>query len=455
MVYIFAVALTAALGGLMFGYDWVVIGGAELFYEKYFHLTDAVSIGWAMSSALVGALLGVAFMGVVSDRFGRKPPLIVSGLLFVVTSIGTAVAPNFSIFIINRILGGVAIGLASGLSPLYIAEIAPAAMRGRLVAMNQLTIALGVMLAQVVNWVIARPVPAGTGVEAIPFDSWNVQSGWRWMFAVTAVPAAVFFGAMFAVPESPRWLASKGRDALSEAILARIGGASYAARTLGRIKATLHEGEAISFRELLAPGMPRILMLGILLAVFQQWCGINVIYQYGARIFAEAGFNVSGILFSIVVTGVVGLLMTLVAVASVDRWGRRNLMVSGSLGLAVIYAATGWVYHQRMGGPLPVILVVAAIACYCYSLAPVTWVILSEIFPNRIRGAAMAVSVVALWLANFLLSQSFPIMFEKLGMSGCFWVYSVICLGGTLYIHRNLPETKGKTLEQIENDLIA
>ncbi len=452
--YIFAISLTAALGGLMFGYDWVVIGGAELFYEKYFHLTSAVQVGWAMSSALIGALFGAMFGGALSDKFGRKPLLIASGLLFVVTSIGTGMASTFLLFVINRVFGGVAIGIASNLSSLYIAEVAPASMRGRLVSINQLTIASGVMLAQIVNWIIARPMPEGTTVSQIPLDSWNVQSGWRWMFGVTAVPALIFLLSMMFAPESPRWLAKKKRIDRSIKVLTKIGGHSYAVRTVKEIESTfLQEAGDFHPRELLTPRMLKILTLGAVLAVFQQWCGINVIYQYGSRIFADAGYAVSGILFSIIVTGVVGVVMTFLAIGTVDRWGRRALMLGGASGLTVIYFATGWAYHSHVTGIIPVILVVAAIACYCCSLAPVTWVILSEIFPNRIRGAAMSISVVALWLGNFLLSQTFPIMYEQLGLARCFWVYASICFAGFVFIYFKLPETKGKTLEQLEREL--
>jgi len=453
--YIFIIALSAALGGLMFGYDWVVIGGAELFYEKYFHLTGALQIGWAMSSALIGALVGAIFAGGLSDKFGRKPLLLISGLLFVVTSIGTGLAPNFIFFVVNRLLGGLAIGIASNLSPLYIAEIAPASMRGRLVSVNQLTIALGVMLAQIVNWLIAQPTPPGMGANQIPFDSWNVQAAWRWMFGVTAVPAAIFFTEMFFVPESPRWLAKKGRSEKSLGVLTKIGGIAYAQCSVKDIEATLvNEIDRVDLRELLAPRMLKILFLGIMLAVFQQWCGINVIFQYGSRIFADAGYAVSGILFSIAVTGVVAVLMTFVAIATVDRWGRRVLILGGELGLMLIYLATGWAYQQHLKGPIPAVLIVAAIACYCCTLAPITWVILSEIFPNRIRGGAMSVSVVALWLGNFLLSQTFPVMYEKLGLANCFWIYAGICLAGFWFCYLKLPETKGKTLEQIERELV-
>jgi SP family sugar porter-like MFS transporter len=453
--YIFTIALIAALGGLMFGYDWVVIGGAELFYEKYFKLTSALEIGWAMSSALVGALFGAMFGGALSDKFGRKPLLLIAGFLFVATSIGTGLAANFTLFVAARLLGGVAIGIASNLAPLYIAEIAPAAMRGRLVSLNQLTIAIGVVAAQVVNWLIAEPTPPGVAATALSVDSWNCQVAWRWMFGVTAVPAAVFFAAMFFVPESPRWLAKKGRADRARGVLARIGGDAYAARSVADIEATLvNEIDKVDLRELLAPKMRKILAVGVVLAVFQQWCGINVIFQYGSRIFADAGYEVSGILFNIVITGVVAVAMTFVAIGTVDRWGRRILMLSGALGLSVIYLLVGWAYHQQLKGLVPVVLVVAAIACYCYSLAPITWVILSEIFPNRIRGGAMSVSVVALWLGNFLLSQTFPLMYERLGLAQCFWIYAAICFAGFLYIFLRLPETKGKTLEQIERDLV-
>jgi MFS transporter, SP family, arabinose:H+ symporter len=453
--YVLTVSLIAALGGLMFGYDWVVIGGAELFYEKYFKLTSALQVGWAMSSALVGALLGAVFAGALSDKFGRKPLLLFAGFLFVATSIGTGLAPDFNWFILNRLLGGAAIGIASNLSPLYIAEIAPATMRGRLVSVNQLTIALGVVAAQLVNWLIAQPTPPGTSVDQIPFDSWNVQTAWRWMFGVTAIPAAVFFVSMFFAPESPRWLAKKGRSDRARAVLAKVGGPDYADFSVKDIEATLvDEVGKVNLRDLLTPKMLKILVVGVVLAVFQQWCGINVIFQYGSRIFADAGYAVSGILFNIVITGIVAVLMTFVAIGTVDRWGRRVLMLSGALALALIYLVTGLAYYHNLKGPVPVALVVAAIAAYCYSLAPITWVILAEIFPNRIRGAAMSVSVVALWLGNFLLSQTFPKMYESLGLAKCFWVYAGICFAGFLFIWKKLPETRGKTLEQIERELV-
>ena len=440
----------------MFGYDWVVIGGAELFYERYFGLTTTSQVGWAMSCALVGALVGAMFAGAMGDRWGRKPLLLLSGILFVSTSIGIGLSQTFALFIVNRLFGGVAIGISSNLSPLYIAEIAPAAMRGRLVAMNQLTIAIGVVAAQLVNWMIAQPTHLGATAGQLPIDSWNVQIAWRWMFGVTALPAAVFFISMFFAPESPRWLVKKGRTSHARAIFAKIGGKEYAEFSIMEIEATLAgEIDRVDLRELLQPRMLKILLIGVALAVFQQWCGINIIFQYGSRIFGDAGYAVSGILFNIVITGIAAVVMALVAIGTVDRWGRRILMLSGAIGLTVIYTFTGLAYHFALKGPIPVALIMAAIACYCYSLAPITWVVLSEIFPNRIRGAAMSVSVVALWLGNFLLSQTFPKMYQNLGMARCFWVYAAICFGGSIFIWKLLPETKGKTLEQLERELVG
>jgi SP family sugar porter-like MFS transporter len=457
LLYVFSISLTAALGGLMFGYDWVVIGGAEPFYEKYFHLISTTQVGWAMSSALVGALFGAMSGGTLSDKWGRKPLLLLSGLLFIITSVGTATASGFISFVAFRLAGGVAIGIASNLSALYIAEVAPTAIRGRLVSMNQLTIALGIMIAQIVNWLIVRPTRPGMTMSQLPLASWNVQFAWRWMFGITAMPALIFFVCLFFVPESPRWLASMGRHDEAFRVMQRIGGTAYTKLTMQEIHATLgfrDQGRLEIIRELLKPKMLRILFLGVFVAFLQQWCGINIIFQYGSRIFTQAGYGVSDVMFNIAITGMAAVLMTFVAIRTVDNWGRRGLMLSGSLSLSLIYAATGWVYQNEMKGVIPVALVVCAIACYCYSLAPVTWVILAEIFPNRIRGGAMSISVVALWLSNFLLSQSFPAMFRTFGLAHCFWIYGAICLGGFLFMYWRLPETKGKSLEQIESELV-
>ncbi|HWF17954.1 MAG TPA: sugar porter family MFS transporter [Verrucomicrobiae bacterium] len=453
--YIWLISVVAALGGLLFGWDWVVIGGAKPFFQRYFDLQDPSLIGWANSCALIGCLIGALVAGALSDRFGRKRLLILSALLFAVTSIGNALAPTFSIFIAWRILGGVAIGLASNLSPMYIAEVAPAAMRGKLVSINQLTIVVGILLAQVINWSLVRNLPAGATDEFIR-NSWFGQSGWRWMFGLTAAPSLLFFMGMFFVPESPRWLAKNGKSDAARNILKSIGGESYSQAALGEINSTL-EGEEIQhvrFQDLLDPKMMRVLGLGIVLAVFQQWCGINVIFNYAEDIFREAGYDISTVLQNIAWTGSVNLAFTFVALGTVDRGGRRPLMLFGSAALALIYLALGLCYYNGVKGLPTLTLVLAAIACYSMSLAPVTWVVISEIFPNRIRGAAMSVAVSSLWIACFLLTFTFPFLNKKLGAAGTFWLYAVICVLGFFFIRYKLPETKGKTLEEIERALV-
>jgi sugar porter (SP) family MFS transporter len=452
--YIWLISLVAALGGLLFGWDWVVVGGAKPFFERFFHIADNAALsGWANSCALIGCLVGALIAGALSDRLGRKRLLILSAFLFAITSIGNALAPTFSIFVAWRILGGVAIGLASNLSPMYIAEIAPARMRGKLVSINQLTIVIGVLAAQVINWSLVRNLPAGATDEFI-VNSWFGQSGWRWMFALTAIPSALFFVGMFFVPESPRWLAKNGKQDNARSVLEKLGGKSYAADALGEIEATLvNEIKKVDFRELLQPGLRKVLLLGVVLAVFQQWCGINVIFNYAEEIFKAAGYDISTVLKNIAWTGSVNLAFTFVALGVVDRGGRRPLMLIGSAGLAIVYVVLGFCYHSAVTGLPMLLLVLAAIACYSMSLAPVTWVVISEIFPNRIRGAAMAVAVAALWLACFILTYTFPLLKSKLGAAGTFWLYALVCVLGFLFIWRKLPETKGRTLEQIENDL--
>jgi len=456
MRFIWTATLVSAMGGLLFGYDWVVIGGAKPFYEKFFNLTTPSEIGWAMSSALVGCLVGALVSGALSDRFGRKKLLILAAFLFTGTGILTALAPNFTFFVGNRLLGGVAIGLASNLSPMYIAEISPAEMRGRFVSVNQLTIVIGILAAQLANWLIAEPVPAGATAAEI-LASWNGQTGWRWMFGAEAVPALLFFLLMFLVPESPRWLVKNGRAAEAEKVLGRVGGRDFAAKALAEIKATLASGEIgrVRFRDLVEPGLVKILFVGVVLAVYQQWCGINVIFYYAQEIFTAAGYGVSDVLFNIVVTGAVNLVFTLVAIRLVDRVGRKPLMLAGSAGLAIAFGLIGASYAAHSRGLHILILVVVAMALYALSLAPVTWVLLSEIFPNRIRGVAMSVSTFSLWSACFVLTYTFPHLNKGLGPAGTFWIYAAISVFGFFFIKSRVRETKGKTLEEIERELIG
>ncbi|OAM88864.1 sugar porter family MFS transporter [Termitidicoccus mucosus] len=455
LAYVTAISAIAALGGLLFGYDWVVIGGAKPFFERYFSITSPALSGWANSCALVGCLAGVLTAGALGARLGRKRLLAAAALLFAATSIGNALAPTFALFIAWRILGGVAIGMASNLSPLYIAEIAPARWRGRLVAVNQLTIVSGILLAQFVNWRLARDLPAGADGAWIA-ASWFGQNGWRWMLGLTAIPATLFALGMLFVPESPRWLVAAGRPAAAGHVFQKIGGPAYARAAVADTTASLASSRAndkSAWRDLFDPKLRRVLLLGIGLAVFQQWCGINVIFNYAEDIFRAAGYDISSVLKNMAWTGSVNLIFTLAALGSVDRLGRRPLMLAGAGGLAIIYAALGAGYLAGMQGWPMLLLVLAAIACYAMSLAPVTWVVISEIFPNRVRGAATAVAVAALWSACFVLTYTFPILNRLLGAHGTFWLYSAICLAGFFLVKRHLPETKNRTLEQLEKEL--
>ncbi len=452
--FILGITLVSAMGGLLFGYDWVVIGGAKPFYERFFDIASSPYLqGWAMSSALVGCLFGAMSSGWFTDRYGRKLPLIAAAALFTISAFGTGAASQFTPFIIYRLIGGLGIGLASAISPMYIAEISPAQMRGRLVSVNQLTIVIGILAAQLLNFLIADKV-SGDATDLEILQSWNGQTGWRWMFWAETIPASAFFILAFLIPESPRFLAKSGKWDGSLIILERIGGREYALQEQKNIAGTLKESNTkVEWKALTAKKIRPMLVLGIVLAVFQQWCGINVIFNYAEEIFTSAGYSVGDMLFNVVITGTVNLVFTLLAMRMVDSWGRRKLMLLGSIGLAVIYFMLGTSYFFELKGLAILVLVMLAIATYAMTLAPITWVVLSEIFPNKIRGAAMAVATTALWSACFVLTYTFPILNKTLDASGTFWLYGFICLSGFLFILKNLPETKGKSLEEIEREI--
>lgn len=454
VAYVLGLSLVSAMGGLLFGYDWVVIGGAKPFYELYFHINQSPALqGWAMSSALVGCIFGAAFAGRAADKFGRKLPLIASAFLFIISAYGTGAVDHFNLFIIFRLIGGIGIGIASTLSPLYIAEIAPSEIRGLFVSINQLTIVIGILAAQITNMLIAQPVAETAAVQEILL-SWNGQWGWRWMFWAELAPASAFFLLMFTLPESPRFLAKALQYDKSTRILSKIGGATYAETALSQIRATLSDSaKKISFKALLDRRAVSILTIGVVLAAFQQWCGINVIFNYAEEVFRSAGYSVNDMFINIIFTGSVNLVFTIVAMSVVDNWGRRKLMTLGSGGLALIYLVLGLFYFLGMTGWPVLMLVIAAIAVYAMTLAPITWVVLSEIFPNQIRGAAMSIATLSLWISSSLLTLTFPFLNKAFGAAGTFWIYGIICIAGFLYIHKKLPETKGKSLEEIENEL--
>lgn len=455
--FIYFICLVSAMGGLLFGYDWVVIGGAKPFYELFFGISDSPLMqGVAMTTALVGCLIGAMVAGAMADKYGRKPLLIISAVLFTVSAVATGIFNDFAMFNIARFIGGIGIGIASALSPMYIAEISPANIRGKLVSLNQMTIVLGILGAQIANWLIADDVPVGYTADEI-LASWNGQMGWRWMFWAEAVPAALFLLLAFFIPESPRWQIMKGMEQKAIKTLRNIGGEQYAASEIGLIKTSAiadANKEKGGLKTLFTRKYAAVLTLGVIVAVFQQWCGTNVIFNYAQEIFSDAGYSVGDVLFNIVITGVANVIFTIVALFTIDRWGRRSLMLFGSISLAVIYLILGTCYHFHITGFFMVILVVAAISAYAMTLGPVTWVLLAEIFPNRVRGVAMATCTFALWTGCCTLTFSFPPMNAALGSSGSFWIYSVICFCGFAYLSRRCPETKGVSLEELEKKLV-
>lgn len=452
--YVIFLSLVSAMGGLLFGYDWVVIGGAKPFYEAFFGIVDMPTLqGWAMSSALIGCVLGATVSGMLADKFGRKKALIVASILFTISAAGTGYVDTFVPFIVYRVIGGLGIGLASTISPLYIAEISPARYRGRFVSINQLTVVIGILAAQVVNLLIAEDVSETQGF----LQSWNVQSGWRWMFWAELVPSISFCVLIALVPESPRFLIRENKDEAGFRILERIGGEAFAKGEMKAIRESLSEfqGHKLAVADLRGAKVLPILMIGVFLAVFQQWCGINIIFNYAQEVFQSAGYSVNDMFFNIVITGTVNLVFTLVAIRTVDRWGRRALMLFGSGTLAFIYVLMGAAYYFGVSGWPLLVLVLLAIATYAMSMAPIVWVILSEIFPNRVRGLAMSIATFSLWTASFILTFTFPLLNSSLGAHGTFWLYGMICIVGFLFVKARLPETKNKSLEEIEKDFAS
>lgn len=453
--FVYFICIVSAMGGLLFGYDWVVIGGAKPFYELYYQIADSPSQqGLAMTIALIGCLIGAMLCGSLADRIGRKKLLVVSALIFFFSAIATGMANTFPVFLVARFFGGIGIGVASGLSPMYIAEVAPTSIRGRLVSLNQLTIVLGILAAQITNWLIADPIPVFFSSAEIA-ASWNGQMAWRWMFWAAAFPAAVFCVMACFIPESPRWLAMKGKEMAAFSILLKIGGSDYAKNELRAVReANDEDASQAGLKTLLSRPYRKVLLIGVVVAFFQQWCGTNVIFNYAQEIFLSAGYAIGDVLFNIVVTGIANVLFTFVAIHTVEKWGRKALMKLGAGGLCCIYLILGICYFFQIMGVFMIVLVVAAIACYAMTLGPVTWVLLAEFFPNRVRAVAVATSTFALWVGSATLTYTFPLLNVALGSYGTFWIYSAVCLVGFLFVCHELPETKGKSLEELEKEMI-
>ena len=437
--FLYFICAVSAMGGLLFGYDWVVIGGAKPFYELYFGIGGSpVMQGVAMSTALVGCLVGAMVAGAAADKFGRKPLLVTAAVLFTVSAVATGIFNDFTLFNVARFIGGVGIGVASALSPMYIAEVSPADIRGRMVSLNQMTIVLGILAAQVVNMLLARETSVAES------QAWNIAWGWRWMFWAETVPAALFLLMSFFIPESPVFIKLR-----NERLEVRGMNTSQAQILPTKVITPLSSQLSI----LTSKKYSKVLLLGLVIAVFQQWCGTNVIFNYAQEIFVGAGFDVDGMFINIVITGIANVIFTFVALYTIEKWGRRTLILIGAGGLGLIYLTLGTCYFMEVKGLLMVCLVVAAISVYAMTLGPVTWTLLAEIFPHRVRGIAMATCTFALWVGCCTLTFSFPSMNAALGSSGIFWIYSAICACAFVFLWNRCPETKGKSLEQLEQEL--
>lgn len=448
-VYLTRVVLVATLGGLLFGYDTAVIAGAIGFLQEHFELTAAMK-GWAASSALAGCVLGVICAGPMSDRLGRRNTLIFAAVMFLISAIGTAIPETLTTFVIYRFIGGVGVGAASMTSPMYIAEISPARLRGRMVSINQLAIITGMLVVYFVNYSI---VMYGEDVG----DKWNVLQGWRWMFGSEALPAIVLLAMLFFVPESPRWLIEKGDADKARHILTRIDGSEHAEREMREIQAAQAQEPAALRQIFFTPGLRTALTIGIVLAILQQVTGINVFLYYAPEIFKFiAGSSVDVAMLQTVVVGAVNLGFTLLAIGIVDKVGRKPLMIIGAAGMGASLAAIGVAAMLDQLAAWVLVFILGYIACFAMSVGPVTWVILSEIFPTKIRGRALAVATFFLWVANFVVSQTFPMMdespwlVETFNHGFPFFVYAVFCVILVVFMIRTVPETKGRTLEQIE-----
>tara|TARA_R110002096_G_scaffold208803_4_gene395633 strand:+ start:397 stop:1818 length:1422 start_codon:yes stop_codon:yes gene_type:complete len=459
--YLLKLTLVATLGGLLFGYDTGVISGTVGSLDSFFVIPKGLSEnaanafkGFLVSSALIGCIIGGAFGGLISKKFGRRNGLVLAGTLFLISALGSAMPEMFlrpigdadhtfsTIFIIYRIIGGIGVGLASMLSPLYIAEIAPAKSRGKLVSFNQLAIVAGFMVVYFVNYFISRS--GGS-------DAWLNAIGWRWMFASEVIPAGLFLLFLFFVPDTPRSLMLQNKPEKALDVLVKVNGKEEANKILEQIKGSVkqHSGKLLSFGWL-------VIIIGIALSVFQQFVGINVVLYYAPEIFKKIDPNTDGALLLTIIVGIVNFLFTIIAIKTVDKYGRKPLMMIGALGMSVAMIALGFVFFSGITGYFALGCMIFYVASFAMSWGPVTWVLLSEIFPNKIRGRAMAIAVAAQWISNYLVSLTFPMMddntylTEQFNHGFAYWIYGLMALAAMFFVWKFVPETKGKTLEEME-----
>ncbi|MBN1443054.1 MAG: sugar porter family MFS transporter [Planctomycetes bacterium] len=450
--YVYLLTFVAALGGVLFGYDTAVIAGAIDFLGEHFDLTE-LQEGDAAGGVLIGCMIGAALAGFLSDLWGRKKLLIIAAVLFAVSAVASAFPRSLAEIVLARLLGGLGVGAASIISPLYIAEVSPPRIRGRLVSINQLAIVSGMLVVYYVNAVIESPDD----------KAWNMATGWRWMFASETIPALFFFALLFFVPESPRWLTKKGREKEARDILSRVGGAARAEAELREIRQAI-ASESGSALEILQPGYRTALVIAVVLAILQQVTGINVIIYYAPKVFEAAGFQTSQAFSDTVIVGAVNVVFTLVAIAIVDRVGRKPILIAASAGMGVSLLLLGGAFRfkEAASDPLmaavvntiiawPVLLfILAYVASFASAMGPVVWVLLAEIFPTRIRGFAMSIATVVLWIACYGVAKSLPWLLKHWGGSITFWSYSAMCAVAFVFIAAAVPETRGKSLEEIE-----
>ncbi|MGA2361261.1 MAG: sugar porter family MFS transporter [Candidatus Aminicenantales bacterium] len=431
--YVIAVTVVAAIGGLIFGFDTAIVAGATRYMKEQFSL-NSLQEGWAVSVVLIGCMFGAGLAGPVSDRIGRRRFMLISAVLFFISAVGCAIPRTITEFVIFRFIGGLGIGSAAVLSPLYIAEIAPARVRGALVSVNQMAIVTGILLAYFVNWIFAGSGP----------------SNWRYMYATGAIPSVIFFLLLLRVPESPRWLLKRGREEEAGRVLARVNTAESAAREIREIKETLAM-EKGSFGELFQPGFRRPLFIAIVLAVFQQITGINAILYYAPRIFESAGFARLSAIGQSTIVGFTNMIFTVVAIVLADRVGRRPLLLvaTGGMGFSLVLLGAAF-KSQFLPASALLFIILLYIAFFASAMGPLVWVVMAEIFPIRMRGAAMGIATLLLWLADFAVTLTFPVISDKLSSSAAFWLYAVMCGLDLVFMIFYLPETKGKTLEEIE-----